>query len=83
MIRGGSSKKVVAYQLGEERKICVLVVDDDPVVRRVHRMLLEKHGLEIQTAYNGKEAVDLVQSGKIFHLVLMDMEMPIMGGPEV
>lgn len=81
MIRGG--EEVVAYQLDEARKICVLVVDDDPVVHSVHRMLLEKHGLEVQAAYNGQEAIDLVQSGKVFHLVLMDMEMPIMGGPQV
>ncbi|KAL8494878.1 hypothetical protein ACS0TY_019154 [Phlomoides rotata] len=77
-----SSKKVVAYELNEARKIRVLVVDDDPVVHRVHRMLLEKHGLEIQAAYNGQEAVDLVRSGKIFNLMLMDMEIPIMGGTQ-
>ncbi|KAL8499635.1 hypothetical protein ACS0TY_019568 [Phlomoides rotata] len=81
MLRG-SSKKVVAYELNEARKICVLVVDDDPVVQRVHRMLLEKYGLEIQAAYNGQEAVDLVRSRKIFNLVLMDMEIPIMGGTQ-
>ncbi|KAK4399401.1 Two-component response regulator 24 [Sesamum angolense] len=76
----GSSKKVVAEQIEEVRRICALVVDDDPLVRRIHGMLLARYGLEIEAAENGQEAVDLFLSGKTFDLVLMDMEMPIMDG---
>ncbi|KAI3455953.1 hypothetical protein Pfo_012616 [Paulownia fortunei] len=78
----GSSKKVVASQLEEVRKICALVVDDDPLVRKVHRMLLNRYGLETESAENGKEAVDLFVSGKSYDLVLMDMEMPVMDGSQ-
>ncbi|KAL0442465.1 UNVERIFIED_CONTAM: Two-component response regulator 24 [Sesamum latifolium] len=76
----GSSKKVVAEQIEEVRRICALVVDDDPLVRRIHGMLLARYGLETEGAENGKEAVDLFLAGKTFDLVLMDMEMPVMDG---
>jgi len=61
----------------------VLVVDDDTVVRMVHRMLVTSLGLKVQEAKNGKEAVDLHINGASFDLILMDMEMPIMNGPMV
>ncbi|THG10362.1 two-component response regulator 24-like [Camellia sinensis] len=61
--------------------LCVLIVDDDPVIQRIHNMLLSRFGLEIQVVGNGKEAVDLYRAGASFHLVFRDMEMPIMDGP--
>ncbi|KAL7175325.1 hypothetical protein ACSBR2_029013 [Camellia fascicularis] len=62
--------------------LCVGIVDDDPVIQRIHNVLLSKFGLETQVVGNGKEAVDLYCAGASFHLVLMDMEMPIMDGPK-
>ncbi|KAI8000135.1 Two-component response regulator 24 [Camellia lanceoleosa] len=64
------------------KRLCVLIVDDDPVIQRIHSVLLSRFGLETQVVGNGKEAVDLYRSGASFHLVLMDMEMPIMDGPK-
>lgn len=65
------------------RKLAALVVDDDPIIRRIHKVLLTKLGFEAQTVDNGKKAVDLIDSGASFALILMDMEMPVMDGPEV
>lgn len=65
------------------RRLSGLVVDDNKVNRRVHRMLLSKLGVETQEAENGREAVDLCAAGMVFDLILMDMEMPIMDGPQV
>ncbi|KAG8385234.1 hypothetical protein BUALT_Bualt03G0020900 [Buddleja alternifolia] len=76
----GSSEKVLTSQLDEARKVCALVVDDDPTVRRIHGMLLTRHGWEIEVAENGKEVVDLFLAGKSFDLVLIDLEMPVMDG---
>ncbi|RWR83076.1 two-component response regulator ARR22-like protein isoform X2 [Cinnamomum micranthum f. kanehirae] len=64
------------------RRLSGLVVDDNKVNRRVHRMLLSKLGVETQEAENGREAVDLCAAGMVFDLILMDMEMPIMDGPQ-
>ncbi|KAI8524593.1 hypothetical protein RHMOL_Rhmol13G0161000 [Rhododendron molle] len=64
-------------------KFSVLVVDDDLVIQRIHKVFLNRFGFETHVVGNGKEAVDLYRSGASFHLVLMDMEMPIMDGPEL
>ncbi|XP_061943836.1 two-component response regulator 24-like [Populus nigra] len=66
---------------GGKNSFSVLVVDDDTVIRMVHRRLMTGLGLKVQEAKNGKEAVDLHINGASFDLILMDMEMPIMNGP--
>ena len=43
---------------------------------------LEKWGITCSVAHNGKEAVDLFNSGT-FDLVILDIEMPIMDGRQV
>ncbi|CAN7533411.1 ATP-binding protein [Phenylobacterium sp. LjRoot225] len=59
----------------------VLVVDDNPVNLAVARALLEAAGLVIETAANGAEALERLR-GEAFDLVLMDVQMPVMGGIE-
>ncbi|MBK7928613.1 MAG: response regulator [Bryobacterales bacterium] len=57
----------------------VLLVDDDPIGRRVGQRLLEKLGYEAVVAGGGREAVQAVQGGR-FAAVLMDMMMPELDG---
>ena len=62
----------------------VLIVDDDSVIRGVHKMLLARFaGFQITEAENGKVAVDHFSDGNEFDLVLMDKEMPEMDGVKV
>jgi CheY-like chemotaxis protein len=59
----------------------LLVADDNPVNLAVARALLEATGLAIETAANGAEALDRLRR-EAFDLVLMDVQMPVMGGIE-
>lgn len=59
----------------------ILVVDDDPQIRRVLRMALVAQGYESSDAAGGEEALEKMRAGK-FDLVLLDMNMPGMGGLE-
>ena len=63
------------------RPVKVLVVDDNPINRRVVQGLLSHAGCEVQVAAEGREAVDRVAAGA-FDLVLMDCQMPLMDGFE-
>jgi CheY-like chemotaxis protein len=58
----------------------VLLVEDNPVNQQLARRLLEKWGHRVTLAQNGQEAVDALASGQGFDMVLMDMQMPVMGG---
>jgi CheY-like chemotaxis protein len=59
----------------------VLVVDDDPGVRRVACRLLESFGLTVRTASSGAEAVAIVEADpSACDAVLLDLTMPEMSG---
>ena len=57
----------------------VLLVEDDPVSREVAFELLSMAGLAVDIAENGQQAVTAVQDSE-YALVLMDMQMPVLGG---
>ncbi|PTX21128.1 signal transduction histidine kinase [Pontibacter mucosus] len=60
----------------------VLVVDDD--VRNIYSLssLLELHGMEVEAAYDGREALEKLNAEPDVDLVLMDIMMPEMDGIE-
>ncbi len=58
----------------------ILVVDDEEVNFLMIKDMLRDFGAEVIWARVGQEAIDLVQSGEKYHLVLMDMKMPILDG---
>jgi DNA-binding response OmpR family regulator len=57
----------------------ILVVDDDPGVLRMSRLILATAGYEVQVACNGLEALENVARSKPDVLVL-DLSMPVMDG---
>ena len=59
----------------------VLVVDDDELMTRLTKVLLEKLNADVEVAFDGAEGVEKAMKG-IFDLVLMDIEMPKMDGIE-
>jgi two-component system, OmpR family, KDP operon response regulator KdpE len=59
----------------------ILVVDDDPQLRRVMRTSLASEGFEVADARTGEEALERLRSGH-FDLVLLDVNMPGIGGME-
>ena len=59
----------------------VLLVEDHPVNQMLATTLLRKWGHTVVIAHNGQEAVDLFPS-QHWDLILMDMQMPVMGGLE-
>jgi CheY-like chemotaxis protein len=63
------------------RRLRVLVAEDNAVNLMVVMRLLDKRGDEAVVAENGAKAVDAVRQGR-FDLVLMDVQMPVMGGFE-
>lgn len=71
----------VAPRTRENLKMNVLVVDDSLPIVRMTQMSLEKAGHVVESAKNGKIAVDMMKD-KVYDVVLMDIQMPVMGGPE-
>jgi two-component system KDP operon response regulator KdpE len=61
--------------------VTILVVDDEPQIRRVLRSTLSSQGYVITDAKTGEEGVESVRKNKP-DLVLLDVNMPGMGGIE-
>jgi len=59
----------------------ILVIDDDPQIRRAMRTSLTAHDYQVTDARNGEEGLEKLRSAG-FDLVLLDMNMPGMGGVE-
>ena len=59
-----------------------LVVEDNPVNQRLISFVLQKVGGKIELAANGKEAIELLKIDPGYDLILMDIQMPVMGGYE-
>ncbi len=57
----------------------VLIVDDEPNIRGFLRMALEDEGFSVETAANGKEALDKVRR-RPPDAVLLDLLMPVLDG---
>ncbi len=61
----------------------VLLVDDEEMIRTSGKRMLEKLGCEVVLAGDGKEAVEICRERKgDFGLVVLDLVMPVMDGPE-
>ena len=75
--------EVVENEIPRRReKLRALVVDDYEYNRNIHRLLLEKEGVEVHIACDGREAVDRFKSEEenFFDFIFMDIQMPVMNG---
>jgi CheY-like chemotaxis protein len=60
----------------------ILVVEDNSINQQLMSKLLEKAGHRAVLSPNGLDAVQRIRSGQRYDLVLMDVQMPVMGGLE-
>ncbi|HSG24149.1 MAG TPA: response regulator, partial [Azonexus sp.] len=77
--------ELASFDLGStepaEKVLSILLVEDNPVNQELATRLLERQSHRVVVANNGAEAVDQFDSGH-FDVILMDMQMPVMGGIE-
>lgn len=61
----------------------VLIVDDEKFVRMTLQTMLEDLGYSVTVAKSGREAITTLRKKKRFDLILLDMNMPEIGGKKV
>ena len=57
----------------------ILVCDDDQAIVDAIGIYLENEGYKVFKAFNGKEAIDIIEE-EMIHLIIMDIMMPQMDG---
>ncbi len=80
------ASKSAAMFSGRESEGLVLVVDDEPDVRKVVRMTLEKSGYDVVEAEDGEKAIAEIKKDEnslLLNLIITDIRMPNMNGIDV
>lgn len=65
-----------------EKKGNILIVDDDPSIRKVMAAILEEKGYKVDTAETGKIAIQKSKT-KFYNLALLDIRLPDIEGTEL
>jgi CheY-like chemotaxis protein len=63
----------------DSRRACILVVDDEPLVAAFMADTLELEGYEVETAKNGREALQKIAT-RSYDAILSDLRMPELDG---
>jgi DNA-binding response OmpR family regulator len=70
------------WDLVEENSSPVLIVEDDPSIRKLVRVILQHAGIKADEATNGREASELLRRTR-YDIVLLDLMLPLVSGYEV
>ncbi len=71
---------ITRHTLREMHKQCrILLAEDNLINQKLAVRVLENYGHEVTVAANGRECLRALESGR-YHLVLMDVQMPVMDG---
>ena len=60
----------------------ILIVDDEKLIVKGLRVSLENDDYQVDTAYDGQEALEKIQNNT-YNLVLLDVMLPVLDGTEV
>ncbi|MCP3927132.1 MAG: response regulator [Desulfobacterales bacterium] len=66
----------------KSQKVSILIVDDEEEIRNVLSRHFRFNGFFVETAENGLEALDVLKA-KRFEIVITDIQMPEMNGPDL
>ena len=69
--------------MANSKKGTLLVVEVEPLVRMLTTFLLRESGFDVLEAGNGGEALEVLADGHRVDLILTDVRMPVMDGPEL
>jgi two-component system CheB/CheR fusion protein len=65
----------------EKRVQRILLVEDEPMITHLVKIILSRQGFDVVMVCNGKEALEVLEDGGV-DLILMDIQMPVMDGYE-
>jgi len=69
--------------MNENKPCTILVIDDDPAIRKVLSLGLERMGYQVKLATNGLAGLELLESRSVEpDCVLLDIRMPVLSGKE-
>jgi len=80
-VRDERPQLITRHTISEQKNLRILLVEDNPINRKLAVALLSRAGYPVETVENGRQAVDALKAHR-YGLVLMDVQMPEMDGFE-
>jgi len=80
-LEGHITTKKRTIDFDQIRDLKILLAEDNPINVKLVKNLFQQHEIQLVTAQNGQEVLDLLQE-QPFDLILMDLEMPVINGYE-
>jgi two-component system chemotaxis response regulator CheY len=80
---GQGWKKSAGMFSGQRSLGGILVVDDDPAIRKLLVLILEKSGYDVLVAEDGEDAINLLRSGEnpmVVDTIMTDLSIPNIDG---
>lgn len=70
--------------MSEGKKNKILIAEDEDSLRKALSLKLEKEGFDLELVEDGKECIEFIKDNpSSVDLLILDLEMPVMGGVEV
>ncbi|MDQ5931983.1 MAG: hypothetical protein QG649_68 [Patescibacteria group bacterium] len=63
-----------------KKKMNILIVEDDEDLNKAYQMIIASDGHEVSSAYDGKQALELLKNGLKPEIIFLDLRMPVMDG---
>lgn len=60
----------------------IMIVEDEFLIREALTEFLEEEGYTVAGSANGQEALNYLRGGAVPELILLDLMMPVMNGPQ-
>ena len=76
-------EKVKKAERSIKQQKSILVIDDEPRIRKIYRHYLEEHGYRIIEAHDGNAGLDILRKSNEVALVILDLAMPKQSGFEI
>jgi DNA-binding response OmpR family regulator len=65
-----------------DRPYRALIVEDDPGIRRLIEKVLQRNGIQVDIAHDGKVAMDKISAGR-YNVIVLDLMLPGANGYEI
>lgn len=59
-----------------EQKFYILIVEDEPIIQKIHKSMLEDLGCHVDIASDGYQAIRMLIDNWDYHAILMDIGLP-------
>jgi CheY-like chemotaxis protein len=65
-----------------ETPLNILIVEDDEDLNKAYEMIMHSAGHTVQSAFDGKQALSMIEKGTEPDIIFLDLRMPVMDGIE-